>query len=320
MSLLPTHQPSTNKVVARNRRIGVSIIDGAFWMDVEGLHKVTSYLREGYVTVRKTNKWANGEAGVPEGIKVTTIKPGGTVPKLVGGIGGIGYATFNCTLRRVRVAHNNPIIPILREAGVGEEFCQFDDKTLIFKFPMYQHGRPATEVSLWEQALNLVTFQREWADNSVSNTLYFKPKWCLYKVINLISDKDIFSIIEKELDWKITELKTEDNTDTEKYKLEYDNDGEIQQINFYKYDPNHEENILHTVLSHIIPLIKTCSFLPHSAVGVYPQMPEEGLSVEEYEIMKSQLKPFNWETFGGSDGEDERYCHGGICDVPLKNN
>jgi len=31
-----------------------------------------------------------------------------------------------------------------------------------------------SDVSIWEQAMNLVLLQREWADNSVSNTLYFK--------------------------------------------------------------------------------------------------------------------------------------------------
>lgn len=319
VSLLPTHQSSTNRVVARNRRIGVSIVDGAYWMEVEGLHKVTSYLREGYKVVRRTNKHVNAEAGVPEAIRVTTIKPGGTVPKLVGGIGGIGYATFNATLRRVRVAHNNPIVPILRDAGLGEERCIFDGNTLIFKFPTYQHGRPATEVSIWEQAANLVTFQREWADNSVSNTLYFKPKWKLYSVLKpvLKTEEAFREVISGCLDWKVNELKSEDDDGQHRYKLEYDDNGNPYQINFYIYDPNHEENVLPLVLAHIMPMIKACSFLPHSDVGVYPQMPEEGISEDDYTEMKSNLKPFDWSSFTG-DGEDERYCNNGICEVPIK--
>lgn len=74
VSLLPTHQPSTNAVVARNRRIGVDIIDGALWMETAGLHNVIKQLRKGYKTVRRANQTFNAEAGVPEAIKVTTIE------------------------------------------------------------------------------------------------------------------------------------------------------------------------------------------------------------------------------------------------------
>lgn len=63
-------------------------------------------------------------------------------------------------------------------AGVPyEESLQTPESTWIFEFPILQGpAEPATEVSLWEQAMNLVLMQREWADNAVSNTLYFNPK------------------------------------------------------------------------------------------------------------------------------------------------
>lgn len=76
VSLLPTHQDSTNAVVTRNRRIGVGIIDYTGWVAKEGQHKVIRYLRKGYDIVATTNRSCNAEAGVPEAIKKTTIKPG----------------------------------------------------------------------------------------------------------------------------------------------------------------------------------------------------------------------------------------------------
>lgn len=73
VALLPTHQPSTNRVVARNRRIGVSIIDVSGWKEEFGVSKLTRYMRDGYKLIRKVNKRLADEAGVPESIRVTTI-------------------------------------------------------------------------------------------------------------------------------------------------------------------------------------------------------------------------------------------------------
>lgn len=338
VSLMPTHQASTNAVVAQNRRIGVSIIDGAYWIETQGLHRITKYLRQGYKAVRVTNRWANGEAGVPEAIKVTTIKPGGTVPKLTGGVGGIGNATFGYTLRRIRVAINNPIVPILKKSKVPHEVDIFDPKTLIFQFPTMQKGRPAQRVSLWEQAFNLVTFQREWSDNAVSNTLYFQPKWRLKKAIcswqgaKLTDKKFVQKEIVKFFHYKTTEkhrVKTlqqrlvagDSHFEVmEKYRatLTYGEDGSPEQLSLYEFNPNHEEDVIGLVMAHIAPLIKSCSFLPHADVGVYPQMPEEGLTEDEYKARLKALKPFDWETFRGSDGIDEKYCQGDNCELPRR--
>jgi ribonucleoside-diphosphate reductase alpha chain len=74
VSLLPTHREETNRVVARNRRIGIGIIDWTGWVYDVGLNKVTSYMRKGYEKVTKINQEANAEAGVPEAIRKTTIK------------------------------------------------------------------------------------------------------------------------------------------------------------------------------------------------------------------------------------------------------
>lgn len=334
VSLLPTHQPSTNAVVATNRRIGVSIIDGAFWIQDQGLHKVTKYLRNGYKVVKQTNRWANGEAGVPEAIKVTTIKPGGTVPKLTGGVGGIGFATFNLTLRRVRVAANNPIVKVLDKAKVPREVDIFDAKTFIYQFPTHQKGKPAKDVSIWEQALNLVTFQREWSDNAVSNTIYFQPKWMLRKSFNTwqghkLSDPkfvdkilyEFFSVKPKDRLGFMADVvkdKDEGEFDGKKFKIAYDDDGNINSLNLYEFNPNHEEDVIGLVMAHIAPLVKSCSFLPHADVGVYAQMPEEGLTRQEYNERVAALGEFDWSVFNGSDGMDERYCTGDTCEIPSR--
>jgi hypothetical protein len=88
------------------------------------------------------------------------------------------------------------------------------------------------------------------------------------------------------------------------------------EAKIYEYDPKHEENDIEPVLSSIIPLCKSVSLLPHTAKGVYPQSPEEGITEEEYKERLADLKPIDWTSFGGSDGVDEAYCQGETCEIP----
>lgn len=344
VSLLPTHREETNRVVVRNRRIGVGIIDWTGWVKESGMHKVTNYMRRGYEVVTRVNQERNSEAGVPESIRKTTIKPGGTGPKLPGKTPGIGYPTYDYTLRRMRVASNNPICKVLDEAGVPFEPDYFDPKgTRIYEYPTLQGpAQPADQVSLWEQAMNLVTVQREWSDNSVSNTLYFRPKWKLVRfestfvrdwsrgqkyveaererqytdefprvVADILGANfraeflDLVPIKKEAITWRLV-------TKLNKY-------GEWEMM-VYEFDPNNEEPIIEKVLSMITPLIKACSLLPHSAKGAYRQMPEEGITAEEYDRRLKAIKKIDWSLFRGSDGIDEKYCQGDQCVLPTAKN
>jgi ribonucleoside-diphosphate reductase alpha chain len=311
VSLLPTHQQSTNAVIARNRRIGCSIIDVSGWKHVHGVHKVTRWLREGYKIVRETNKKLNQEAGVPPAIKVTTIKPGGTTPKLAGRTPGIGHPTYVETLRRIRIGVGSPVDRFLMaESGLPWEMDLVSQNTRIYEYPIIQlPAKPADKVSLWEQAMNLVWMQREWADNSVSNTLYFKPKW------ELVASEASVHDLEELLD----EVEFEDYVSSKEVmgifaerKVVAATSG---KYNVYVYNKDHEEDDIEAVLSCIAPLVKSASFLPHSAKGVYNQMPEEGLSKEEYERRLSALRPIPWHKLSGSDGVDEKYCDSSSCEA-----
>jgi hypothetical protein len=323
VSLLPTHHPSTNKVVARNRRIGVSIIDYSGWRLKEGTYKVTKHMREGYKRIRKVNKWVNEEAGVPISIRVTTIKPGGTGPKLPGKTPGIGNPTFDYTLRRVRVAKNSPVHPLLVDSKVPFEQDFFDPYTDVFAWPIFQGpAPPAEKITLWEQAVNLVLVQREWADNAVSNTLYFKPMWPLIENLSFLSQDAFHAKIEEYVGFVaksfIVSMKDKEYLVPNRYKLvfKYDEGGLITELNIYEYDADHEENDIEPVLSAIAPVTKSVSLLPHSAKGAYRQMPEEGIRKAEYEQRLAKISSIDWTQLRGSDGIDEKYCSGPACELP----
>lgn len=336
VSLLPTHREETNRVVTRNRRIGVGIIDWTGWVKAHGMHRVIRYMRAGYKRVCKANQTLNAEAGVPEAIRKTTVKPGGTTPKLPGLTPGIGYPTFDFTLRRIRIASNSPVCPILDAANIPSEPEFFDPiGTRVFEYPTIQGpADPAEKVSLWQQAMNLITVQSEWADNAVSNTLYFRPKWKLtYSRATFnasTEDEKVNQVINfrYEIEQKLQHSIAIDHipfigngsaVEEQSWKLtqKINKWGEVE-VNLYEFDPSHEEDIIEPVLSSTVPHIKSLSLLPHSAKGAYRQMPEEGLTEDEYMSRLSDIGERDWSTFVGSDGIDERFCSGPSCEVIRK--
>lgn len=254
VSLLPSHRVETNRIVARNRRIGVSLSGIADYLEQVGAAELTKRLRQGYKIVRDVNLELAQEAGIPPSIRVTTVKPSGTISQLAGVSSGMHFPTFKYAIRRIRVGADTPICSLLTKAGVPNEKDTYSANTMVFEFPIDQgKTRKADEVSAWEQFSLLAMLQREWSDNMVSCTVYF--------------DK------EKEGD-----------------QIEH-------------------------MLAQFAPVIKSVSMLPHTDVGAYAQMPYEGISKAEYEKRLKALNTIDWSTFGGSDGQDSRFCTTESCEI-----
>lgn len=178
VALLPSHDEGTNEVVARNRRIGVSVSGVADWIDATSWSHVTMALRDGYEKhVEPINIALARAAGVPPSVRLTTVKPSGTISLLAGVSPGMHWPYDRYCIRRVRISDTSPLVPLLSEAGYVHEVDRDSAATLVFEFPLASNGgktRAAKEVSIWEQASLVTMLQREWADNSVSNTLYFR--------------------------------------------------------------------------------------------------------------------------------------------------
>lgn len=178
VSLLPTQDQDTNAVITRNRRIGVSPSGIADWLDSTNLSRVTMVLREGYEKyVDPVNAFLAKEAGVPPSVRLTTVKPSGTVSLLAGASPGMHWPTSRYAIRRMRIAEDSNLVPILQAAKIPYEVDAYSDRTLCFEFPLKAGNgktRAVNEVSIWEQASMVAMLQREWADNAVSNTLTFQ--------------------------------------------------------------------------------------------------------------------------------------------------
>lgn len=177
VSLLPTHWTCSNKIIAKNRRIGVSISGITDEVKKTSVTRFIKNCRAMYRLVRKTNSELAAENGVPESIRVTTVKPSGTISQLVGVPSGMHHNEFEYCIRRMRVGNTSKLCDILKSAGYEWEYDKSaGEGTLVFSFPLHQgDGRTAEDVSPWEQASLLAMMQREWADNSVSCTITVKP-------------------------------------------------------------------------------------------------------------------------------------------------
>ncbi|BCD60466.1 MULTISPECIES: fused protease/ribonucleoside-triphosphate reductase [unclassified Nitratiruptor] len=176
VNLLPTHRAETNEIIARNRRIGVSVSGVADAIEKFGLETLIKWLRKGYKKVRAVNERLAKEAGIPVSLKVTCVKPSGTISILAGTSPGMHYPLATYALRRIRIGKTSKLAKLLIESGLSYEEDLYDTNSYVFSFPIrYENPRSIKEVEIYEQMLVLSMLQREWADNMVSNTIQFDP-------------------------------------------------------------------------------------------------------------------------------------------------
>lgn len=174
VALLPTHRSETNEIILRNRRIGVSLSGITEMLDMLGTAELIRRLRKGYKLVYSLNRKLAAQANIPPSIRVTTVKPSGTISQLVGVSSGMHFPNFRYAIRRMRVANDAPICKLLKSADIPNEPDRYSTNTTVFEFPIDQgKTRKVSEVSAWEQFAFLAMLQREWSDNMVSCTISF---------------------------------------------------------------------------------------------------------------------------------------------------
>jgi ribonucleoside-diphosphate reductase alpha chain len=286
VSLLETESDENNEVVERNRRIGVSISGIVDWLTA--LPRKSDFVRlmnEGYEIVKETNARHAIDNKVPASVRLTTVKPSGTISLLAGVSAGMHHPIFRRYIRRMKVDSASPLVEILTDAGVPYEPDNADPKnTYIFEFPVEQKNIKAQdEVSLQEHGMRLMTISRFWADNAASNTSTFKAT--LY----------------------------EDSEGNEVSEFMHPDDARQRG---YKVKERGEEESIEAFLTYLIPEVKSVSMSPTSQSRmVFPQSPYESITVAKLEQRQALLKPVDWSKFGGSDGQDNRFCSNDSCEI-----
>lgn len=179
VTLLPTHNARTNSVMLRNRRIGLSQSGIVQAFAKFGRRNVlTNFCDAGYHEVRRWDEVYSDWLCIPRSIKVTSVKPSGSVSLVAGVTPGIHYPEATIYWRRMRINKDSSLTKALKAAGYEVEPAITDpENTAVVKFAVIDETvKPVSEVSIWQQAADVVAYNSYWSDNQVSVTIKFKPE------------------------------------------------------------------------------------------------------------------------------------------------
>ena len=175
VTLMPTHWQQTNGIMQRNRRIGTSLTGIAAFADEHGLPVIRDWMDEGYKTIRKYDHSYSEWLCVRESVRVTTVKPSGSVSLLSGATPGVHWGPGGeFYLRAIRFGNTDPMLHLFKAAGYKIEADLVSANTSVVYFPVASgHKRAEKQVSLFEKIGLAATAQKYWSDNGVSVTLSF---------------------------------------------------------------------------------------------------------------------------------------------------
>ena len=177
VTLIPTHWEGTNSIMLRNRRIGTSQSGVTNAFVKHGRYEMLNWCDNGYNYIKKMDKIYSDWLCVPMSIKVTSVKPSGTVSLLPGVSPGIHYDWSQYYIRRIRISENDPLVQIHKDAGFSMLHVEAD-RTYAIEYPVEVPNFEKSEgqVSMWEQLQNVKDYQKYWSDNLVSCTIKYREK------------------------------------------------------------------------------------------------------------------------------------------------
>jgi adenosylcobalamin-dependent ribonucleoside-triphosphate reductase len=175
VTLMPTHWQQTNGIMQRNRRIGTSLTGIAAFADEHGLPTTREWMDEGYNKIRHYDHKYSEWLCVRESVRVTTVKPSGSVSLLSGATPGVHWGPGGeFYLRAIRFGNTDPMLHLFKAAGYKVEPDLVSANTQVVYFPVASgHKRAEKQVSLFEKIGLAATAQKYWSDNGVSVTLSF---------------------------------------------------------------------------------------------------------------------------------------------------
>jgi ribonucleotide reductase alpha subunit len=175
--LLKCHQKATEEIVHKNLRMGIGITGY-----LQSSEEQKNWLNDLYEYLREYDNNYSKKIGVPTSVKLTTVKPSGTLSLLAGVTSGAHPAIYQYFIRRIRISSSNTSLLELAKnhhyyIEYQKNFDGTDDKnTMIIEFPCcYPEGTIlAKDMSAIDQLNTIKDLQTRWSDNSVSVTIYYR--------------------------------------------------------------------------------------------------------------------------------------------------
>lgn len=166
----------TEDIVHKNMRMGIGITGY-----LQATEEQKSWLSDCYYYLRAYDKEYSEQKGFNPSIKLTTVKPSGTLSLLAGVTSGAhpGYSQYY--IRRIRMASDSPIVGVCKSHGYHVEFQRNfdgteDHSTVVVSFPCkFPEGTLlANDMTALDQLEVIKRLQAEWSDNAVSVTIYYR--------------------------------------------------------------------------------------------------------------------------------------------------
>ena len=168
---LPYLDRESDEITSKNMRLGLGVTG-----ITQALDKL-DWLSPAYEALRDFDTQWSTYKEWPESVRLTTVKPSGTLSLLAGITPGIhpGYSKHH--IRRVRMASTDPLLDYCEQRGYYVEWVENDDRTKVVEFPCkFPEGTTlASDMTAIQQLELQCRLQEEWADNAVSVTVYIQP-------------------------------------------------------------------------------------------------------------------------------------------------
>jgi hypothetical protein len=175
---IPCAIEETEDIVHKNMRMGIGVTGY-----LQATEEQRSWLSDCYEQLRIYDDEYSRLAGFPNSIKLTTVKPSGTLSLLAGVTPGAhpGYSQYY--IRRIRMASDSDLVGAARRNGYPVEFVRNfdgteDKSTSVVSFPCsFPKGtKLAGDMTAIDQLEVIKRLQAEWSDNAVSVTIYYRKE------------------------------------------------------------------------------------------------------------------------------------------------
>lgn len=300
--------PGSAEVVARNRRIGVSLCGVQQFIAARGETEMIRYMDEGYNYLRLMDKVVSKLWGINESIKLTSIKPGGSVPMLAGATPGIHSPVSRFYMRTMRIDSHNPLVKDLMDKGHKVEDSIIHTETL-----------PAgTTLQEAEAALAKKTQNTQLADIALKATTQ-QDGSVLYDLDTLQRNTKVvyFPVDCGEGVKSVNEMSVKEQLYWPVLAQMYWADNQVSCTVTFGPDTTADEIV--EALQENEANLKGISFMPNKAV--YKQLPYTPISKEEYEQEHARLLAVQNNDPALSkivDAESPYGCDGGSCSPMLR--
>jgi len=176
ITLSNTHWPETNAKMLKNRRIGLSQSGVVQAFNKFGRRTVYEWCDQAYDYIKELDDEYSNWLCIPRSVRMTSIKPSGTVSLLNGSTPGIHFPESEYYIRRIRFSNDSHTLAFLKDAGYKVEKDMYSPNTMVVEFPVHEpyFVKSKRNVTMWEQLEIAAQYQHYWADNSVSVTVTFQ--------------------------------------------------------------------------------------------------------------------------------------------------